>query len=80
MLLENRNIAVEEKLNGFTENATWRLWRNAMLSRRILNIASAGMKSNVVNKLFKDSWGKHRGAIHFTDRSFNKMWKDRNKH
>jgi len=80
MLLENRNIAVEEKLNGFTENTTWRLWRNAMLSRNMLNIAGAGIKSNVVNKLFKDSWGKHRGPIHFADRSFNKMWKDRNKH
>ena len=80
MLLENRNIAVEENLNGFKENMTWRLWRDAMMSRRILNAAGPGMKSKVVNKLFKDSWGKHRGEIHFAERSFNKMWKERNKH
>jgi L-lactate dehydrogenase complex protein LldF len=79
MLLENRTIAVDENLNGFKENMTWRLWRDAMMSRRILNAAGPGMKTKVVNKLFKSSWGKHRGDIHFAERSFNKMWKDRNK-
>ena len=58
---------------------TWRLWRDAMMSRRILNAAGPGMKSKVVNKLFKDSWGKHRGDIQFAEKSFNKMWKERNK-
>jgi L-lactate dehydrogenase complex protein LldF len=79
MLLENRAIAAEENLNGFSENMTWRLWRDAMMSRRILNSAGAGMKNKVVNKMFKDSWGKNRGDIHFAPASFNKMWKDRNK-
>ena len=58
---------------------TWRLWRDAMMSRTILNAAGAGMKSKVVNKLFKDSWGKQRGRLHFAEKSFNKMWKERNK-
>ena len=79
MLLENRSIAAEEQLNGFSENMSWRLWRDAMMNRRILNIAGAGMKNKVVNKLFKNSWGLHRGAIHFAPASFNKMWKDRGK-
>ena len=79
MLLENRHIAVEENLNGFTENITWKFWERAMLSRRMMNMAGAGIKDKVVNKLFKDSWGKHRGELHFAERSFNKMWKDRNK-
>ena len=79
MLLENRSIATADGLNGFKENMTWRLWRDAMMSRRILNAAGPGMKSKVVNKLFKDSWGKHRGDIQFAERSFNKMWKERNK-
>ena len=79
MLLENRTIAAGDNLNGFKENMTWRLWRDAMMSRSILNAAGAGMKSKIVNKIFKDSWGKHRGAIQFADRSFNKMWKERAK-
>ncbi len=79
MLLENRSIATADGLNGFKENMTWRLWRDAMMSRRILNAAGPGMKTKVVNKLFKDSWGKHRGDIQFAEKSFNKMWKERNK-
>ena len=80
MLLENRGIAVAEKLNGMGENVTWKLWERAMLSRNLMNMANANMKGKVVNKLFKDSWGRHRGSIHFAERTFNKMWKDRNKH
>ena len=79
MLLENRSIAAEANLNGYSENLSWRLWRDAMMSRRILNSAGAGLKNKVVNKLFKKSWGKHRGDIHFAATSFNKMWKDRSK-
>lgn len=80
MLLENRAIATEDGLNGYQENITWRLWRDAMMSRRLMNIAGAGIKNKVVNKLFSDSWGKHRGELKFAERSFNKMWKDRQKH
>jgi len=79
MLLENRTIAVDENLNGFSENITWKFWERAMLSRRMMNMAGPGIKDKVVNKLFKDSWGKHRGELHFAERSFNKMWKARNK-
>ena len=79
MLLENRSMAVEENLNGFQEHATWAMWERAMLSRTLLNLAGAGMKSKVVNMLFKESWVKHRGELHFAERSFNKMWRDRKK-
>ena len=80
MLLENRSIAVEEKLNGFREDISWAGWERAMLSRKLLNMAGPGLKNKMVNKLFKDSWGKHRGTIDFAPESFNKMWKDRHKH
>jgi len=80
MLLENRAIAAEEHMNGLSENMTWRLWRDAMMHRSLLNIAGPGMKGKVVNKIFKNSWGKSRGDINFAPASFNKMWKDRNKH
>ena len=79
MLLENRAIAAELRMNGAMENITWRLWRDAMLSRRLMNIAGPTIKNKVVNKLFSESWGKHRGGLKFADRSFNTMWKDRHK-
>ncbi len=78
MLLENRNIAVKEKHNGFKEQAVWTMWEQAMLSRTLLNMASPGIKNKVVNKMFKDSWVKHRTTLNFSDKTFNKMWKERN--
>ncbi len=79
MLLENRTIAAEQGLNGTTEKVTWALWQQAMLSRRLMNIAGSKMKNKVVNGLFKNSWAVHRGEIKFAERSFNRMWKERDK-
>ena len=79
MLLENRAIVAEKRLNKNSENFSWSLWQRAMLSRNLLNAAGAGIKNKVVNKVFKDSWCKDRGEIHFAEISFNKMWKRRNK-
>lgn len=77
MLLENRHIAVEENLNGFKEHTVWALWERAMLSRNMLNIAGDSIKNRVVNGLFKESWVRHRSELHFAEKSFNKMWKER---
>ncbi|MBS1772639.1 MAG: iron-sulfur cluster-binding protein [Bacteroidetes bacterium] len=79
MLLENRHIAVTEKLNGFSENGGWKLWRIAMMSRGLMNMTSGNMKARVMNKLFKSSWVAERGKIDFAPQSFNQMWKERNK-
>lgn len=78
MLLENRHIAAEEQnINGFSEHAAWAAWEKAMRSRRLLNIASPALKNRVVNKIFHNSWVKHRGPINFAGKSFNTMWKER---
>ena len=77
MLLENRQLAVKQGLNDFSEGMGWKLWRRAMLSRTMMNIAGPGMKGKLVNKVFKDSWGMHRGHINFAKKSFNQLWKER---
>lgn len=77
MLLENRHIAVDENLNGFRENVGWKLWKQGMLSRTLMNSAGSRIKSKLVNKLFKESWGAGRGELNFPAKSFNQMWKDR---
>ena len=76
MLLENRGIAVEEKLNGLNESTAWFFWKQAMMSRRLMNMVGTGIKNKVVNKLFKDSWAAHRSELHFAGKSFNKLWKE----
>lgn len=77
MLLENRHIAVKEHLNGFREDAGWKIWKRGMLSRSLMNAASMGMKEKMVNKLFKDTWALHRGKLEFPKKSFNQLWKER---
>ena len=79
MLLENRAIAVHDNLNGTREHIVWAVWQRAMLSRTLMNTATPSIKSKMVNKLFHDTWGKHRGALHFAPKSFNKLWKERSK-
>jgi L-lactate dehydrogenase complex protein LldF len=77
MLLENRHIAVKEKLNDFSENISWKVWKKGMLSRGLMNSAGAGIKTRLINKVFKDSWGAHREQLVFPKKSFNQLWKER---
>lgn len=77
MLLENRHIAIEDKLGNFQEGVAWKAWKLAMLNRRLINIANGNMKNKVVNNLFKDSWVSSRSELKFPVKSFNEMWKER---
>ena len=79
LLLENRYKAVKKNLNGFNENIGWAIWARAMLNRGLMNSAGPRLKNKLVNKLFKDSWGLHRGAIEFAEKPFNRLWKERDK-
>ena len=76
MLLENRHIAAKEGLNGGTENFSWSMWRRGMMSRRMWNIAPAGVKTRAVSYLFKDTWNARREKLQFPKKSFNQLWKE----
>ena len=79
MLLENRHIAVEEGINDKTENISWKLWRRGMLSRTLMNSAGPGMKNFMLNRVFGNSWLARREGTVFAPRTFNSMWKEREK-
>ncbi len=79
MLVENRHIATNEGKGSFGEDMGWKLWKRAMLSRRLMNMAGAGTKEKLVHKLFKNSWGAHRQSLHFPPKTFQQLWKGRNK-
>ncbi|MBN9483165.1 MAG: iron-sulfur cluster-binding protein [Bacteroidetes bacterium 43-93] len=79
MLLENRHIAVKEHLNSFAENTGWKIWKIGMLNRGLMNSAGAGIKNKLVNKLFKNNWVDGRGELEFAPKTFNQMWKERDK-
>ena len=78
LLLENRYESVEEGNTDITEKIAWKAWKIASTHRKLMNLASGNMKNKVVNKMFT-AWTKTRGELHFSDKSFNQLWKERRK-
>ena len=78
LLLVNRHSSVEENNAAFSEKMTWRLWKMAMLRRKMMNMGNGNLKSKVVNRMFTN-WTKYHGPLHFSEKTFNEMWKERYK-
>jgi L-lactate dehydrogenase complex protein LldF len=78
LLLENRHESVDEGDAGFGEKMAWKLWKRAMLNRRLMNMGPGKMKGWVINTFVKD-WKKHRDELQFPPKSFNQLWKERNR-
>jgi L-lactate dehydrogenase complex protein LldF len=78
LLLENRREAVVTGESNIAERVAWKVWKAASLSRMLMNTGNGKMKSWVVNKIFK-GWTVHRDHLHFSSKTFNEMWKERNK-
>ncbi|MGI8582637.1 MAG: LUD domain-containing protein, partial [Chitinophagaceae bacterium] len=76
LLLENRNEAVQTGAVSFGEKLAWKMWKKASLSRSLMNLGNGKMKNGIVNKIFK-GWQKNRSELHFSQKTFNEMWKER---
>jgi L-lactate dehydrogenase complex protein LldF len=74
LLLENRYESVEEGSSSFAERTAWKMWKQAMLHRKFMNLGNSKMKNWVINRFLKD-WKKQRGDIEFPKKSFNEMWR-----
>ena len=76
LLLENRHEAVEEGLSTFTERMAWKAWKISSMNRSLMNIGSGSLKNKIVNGMFK-RWKEHRSELHFSQKTFNQLWKER---
>jgi L-lactate dehydrogenase complex protein LldF len=76
LLLENRHESVVSGTAGFAERMAWKVWKQASLSRPLMNSGNGKMKTWVVNKLFT-GWSRHRAELTFPARTFNQMWKEK---
>ena len=76
LLLENRHEAVDEGNSSFSERTGWKLWKQAMLNRGMMNMGNSKMKNWVVNSLLK-GWKERRSELKFPKRSFNQLWKEK---
>jgi L-lactate dehydrogenase complex protein LldF len=78
LLLENRHEAVDSRNSAFSERMVWKMWKQAMLRRSWMDMAGGKTKSRFINMVAK-SWTAHHGELDFPKKSFNKMWRDKNK-
>ncbi|CAN5278698.1 lactate utilization iron-sulfur protein LutB [soil metagenome] len=76
LLLDNRSESVESGYTTFSEKIAWKLWKRASMNRSMMNMGGGKLKSKVVNKLFT-GWKQHRSELHFSDKTFNQMWRER---
>ncbi|HWN87700.1 MAG TPA: LutB/LldF family L-lactate oxidation iron-sulfur protein [Chitinophagaceae bacterium] len=76
LLLENRHQAVDEGDASFAERTGWKLWKQAMLKRSLMNMGNRKIKNWVVNTLLK-GWKEHRSEMEFPKKSFNQMWQEK---
>jgi L-lactate dehydrogenase complex protein LldF len=77
LLLVNRNESVKERLGDRPEKMAWFAWKQASLSRGLMNLASGKMKNYVMRHLIGSSWGQQRELPRFADKSFNQLWKEK---
>jgi L-lactate dehydrogenase complex protein LldF len=77
LLLINRHEAVEEHFTSGSEKMAWFLWKQASLSRKMMNMASGKTKNKVIKKMFSKAWGEHRNLPEFAAKSFNQLWKEK---
>ncbi|MDX5420576.1 MAG: LutB/LldF family L-lactate oxidation iron-sulfur protein [Hymenobacteraceae bacterium] len=77
LLLLNRRQSVEQGFTEKSERTTFKLWLKAMKSRKLLNMAPAGIKNFVLKQVLKDTWSKRREPIKVAPKSFNQLWKER---
>ena len=78
LLLDNRHESVAEGLTSFPEKMAWKIWKLASLNRGMMNMGNGPLKNKVVNGLFK-GWKQNRSDLNFSQKTFNEMWKERNK-
>ncbi|WP_299817741.1 LutB/LldF family L-lactate oxidation iron-sulfur protein [uncultured Pontibacter sp.] len=76
LLLLNRKQSVEQGMAESQEKTAFKFWLKAMKSRRLMNMAPAGIKNYVLRYVQKDTWSKRREPLQVPKKSFNQLWKE----
>jgi L-lactate dehydrogenase complex protein LldF len=78
LLLENRRESVIIGESSFGEKFAWKMWKQASLSRTLMNQGNAPIKNWVINKMFK-GWSSKRAPLEFPKKTFNQLWREQHK-
>ncbi|MEO9003328.1 MAG: LutB/LldF family L-lactate oxidation iron-sulfur protein [Ginsengibacter sp.] len=76
LLLVNRNESIKQDITTFSEKMAWKVWRTASLKRSWMNKGNDRTKNKLINTFFKD-WNRHHSPLMFSKKTFNEMWKER---
>ncbi|MBI1222599.1 MAG: hypothetical protein GC180_08355 [Bacteroidetes bacterium] len=75
LVLENRKLAVDSKLDSRSDALAWKAWKTAMMSRKWLN-KGGSMKNFTFRSFYKKPWGNQREFPKTADQSFNEWWQE----
>lgn len=77
LLLENRHEAVEQGYTSFGERVAWKVWKQACLNRKMMNMGNSKIKNWMISNFGKE-WTRHRGDMKFPEKTFNQLWREKN--
>lgn len=78
-LLNNRHESTKQKMAPRGERIGFKLWKIGMKKRSRMNMVGAGTKNMFFRRFFKKTWSKRREDIEVAPKSFNQLWKERQK-
>jgi L-lactate dehydrogenase complex protein LldF len=76
LLLLNRKDATEQKLTGKYDSMGISIYKKVMHKRSLLEMIPVAFKKTGIKVFFKYSWGKRRAFPEFSNKSFNRQWKN----
>ncbi len=78
LLLLNRRQSVQEGHQGVGEKRVMGLWKRAMMSRRLLDLAPGKVKNWALGWLLRQSgWTDKRAPLEAAPKSFAQLWKEK---
>ncbi len=77
LLLVNRQYAVKKGYFTFSEKQGISLSTKGMKSRKMMDMVGGNMKNMLAKSFLSKTWGPRRDLPKFSDKSFNKMWRDK---
>lgn len=75
ILLENRYEAVETGTVSWGEKIAWKVWKQASLNRRLMNMGNEKIKNWAIGKM--KAWSAHRQGMSFPAKTFNQLWREK---
>ena len=78
LLLENRNDSVKKGFTKKSERFAMKVFGLVLKNRNRMDQGNTKLKNYFLKKFFKKTWGNKRELPKLADKSFHRLWKERN--